>query len=159
MLIVKSINNVTNKCLGIQEVLFCIYLKCCFIKKLLQISCKVKKRNWKKKKITFKNGQLKAFWKKNRIYLFFLLSVAGTNCTVAQLTAPLLWVFLKYIYQSNQTVHCMVHVHIMQICACSPSGLGYPDPAESEHHPGTWQPSVHSGVLTQHAIQWLSQSH
>ncbi len=89
----------------------------------------------------------------------FLLSVEETSFTVAQLTAPLLWVFLKYIFQRDPTVHDMVIVHLMQICACSPTGLGYPDPAESEHHQGTWQPSVHSGVLTQHAIQRLSQSH
>lgn len=38
-------------------------------------------------------------------------------------------------------------------------GLGYSEPAEGEHHPSTRQSCLHFGLLTQHALQWLPQSH
>lgn len=39
------------------------------------------------------------------------------------------------------------------------AGVGHSEPAEGEHDSSTRQSCLHFGLLTQHAVQWLPQSH
>lgn len=80
-----------------------------------------------------------------------------TSCTVDLQTAPSLSVTsILLLLQAWTSVPWKA---FMSRCSVLRKGVGHPNPAESQYHPCPWQPSMHTGLIPQHAVQWLPEGH